>query len=133
MVPSFLSLTNGRDFFCFYLDKMDTNKKQVLEALIECKGIVTEACRKSGIARSTYYNWLSEDEEFKKEAEDAQEQAIDYVEGKLFSMIEDLDTTAAIFYLKTKGKKRGYVERQEMAVEGQLSVVWKETKTYDTK
>jgi hypothetical protein len=112
---------------------MDTKKKEVVEALSECYGIVTDACRKVGLARSTYYSWLSEDDEFKKAVEETQEEAIDFVEGKLFQKIngvrvrkttdektgEDVvydlppSDTAIIFYLKTKGKKRGYIEKTE--------------------
>jgi len=114
------------------MDKTDNNKKAVIEALQDCHGIVTDACKKTGVARSTFYQWLNEDADFKAAVEEAQEQAIDFVEGKLFQKINGVkigkmddegelnvyeqppSDTAIIFYLKTKGKKRGYIERQEL-------------------
>jgi hypothetical protein len=36
----------------------------------------------------------------------------------LHKQIQDGNPTSTIFYLKTKGKKRGYIERQEFAHEG---------------
>ena len=40
--------------------------------------------------------------------------ALDFAESQLHSQIKDGSTSATIFYLKTKGKKRGYVEKQEL-------------------
>jgi hypothetical protein len=42
--------------------------------------------------------------------------AIDFAESQLHKQIKEGNSTATIFFLKTKGKKRGYVERQEVDV-----------------
>ena len=46
------------------------------------------------------------------------EKQLDYAEGKLQEKIRTGDTTSIIFYLKTQGKGRGYVERQELSGPG---------------
>ena len=89
-----------------------TLKKAMIEALTKSLGIVTHACDKVGIARSTHYTWFNEDKEYKKEVESIKDVAIDYVESKLYGRIDDEDTTAMIFFLKTQGKSRGYIEKQ---------------------
>src|SRR6185295_6087395 len=77
-------------------------------------GVVSVACNNAGIARSTFYNW-KEDEEFYKAVEEVNEDAIDHVESKLFQLIDKEDTAATIFFMKTRAKKRGYVERTELS------------------
>lgn len=89
-------------------------KKQFIEALEKSLGVVTSACKKVNITRRTYYNWIEKDEKFKQECEAIQEIAIDFVESKLFENIQRNDTTAMIFYLKTKAKSRGYIEKQQI-------------------
>ncbi len=91
------------------------NKKEaLLKALEKSLGVVTTACKQLEISRATYYRWLSEDEEFSKSAKEIQDVALDFVESKLFEQIQESSTAATIFYLKTKGKRRGYVERSEL-------------------
>lgn len=93
----------------------DTEKRERLAALlVECKGIVSDACRAFGISRQTFYEWVKKDSVFAEMVEEAKEAAIDYVEGKLFSQIGQGDTTAIIFFLKTRGRNRGYSERLEV-------------------
>lgn len=106
---------------------MDNIKSEILEALEKYNGIVSTACASIGLARSTFYNWLNADAEFKLAVDEIQEVAIDFVESKLMEKITGIQVmgkdspydlppsdTAIIFYLKTKGKKRGYVEKQEI-------------------
>ncbi len=91
------------------------NKKgALLEALEKSLGVVTTACQKTGVSRATFYRWLKEDEAFSADVQAIQDVALDFAESKLFEQIQDGSTPATIFYLKTKGKRRGYVERQEL-------------------
>lgn len=92
----------------------NTLKKKMIEALVKSKGNVTNASKSIGIAPKTHYEWVKNDDEYKEEVDGVLDIAIDYVENKLFERIEDGDTTATIFYLKTIGKRRGYIERSEV-------------------
>lgn len=96
------------------MNKTEQHKKAIIEALEKSLGVVTTACRNVGVGRTTFYGWLETDEEFKKTVEDIQNIALDFAESQLHKQIGDGNTSATIFYLKTKGKKRGYIERQEI-------------------
>ena len=108
---------------------MDALKEKMIESLSKCKGIISIACRQNGISRQTHYNWCENDPEYKEAFESINEESIDHVECKLHELVDGItmgkekdggveiyerapDTTAIIFYLKTKGKRRGYVEKQ---------------------
>lgn len=97
-------------------ERTERKKKKFIEALREGRGIITYACQKIGISRKTYYDWYQNDSEFKMLADEVNDTTIDVVESKLLSAINEGNLTAIIFYLKTKGKKRGYVERTEHEV-----------------
>ena len=111
-------------------------KKAMLEALEKTLGVVTNACELAGVGRRTYYTWLEKDKKFKQSVEDINNVALDFAESKLYEKMNGVEVskgtnedgspkvysqppsdTALIFYLKTKGKSRGYVERQEIHTE----------------
>ena len=91
-------------------------KESFLEALEKSLGIVTVACRSTNTPRSTFYKWLKEDKEFSKQVRDIDNIALDFAESKLHKQIENDNHVSTIFYLKTKGKKRGYVEKSEVDI-----------------
>jgi len=90
-----------------------TAKKQMLAALEKSLGIVTVAIRNTGFSRTQYYQWLKEDEEFAQQVKDIDNITIDFAEAELYKQIKNGNPTSTIFFLKTKGKHRGYVERIE--------------------
>jgi hypothetical protein len=90
------------------------SKKRVLKALETSLGIVSAACKESEVSRTQFYKWIKEDEEFKQEVEELQNVVLDFAESTLHKLIADGNTAATIFFLKTKGKKRGFIEKSEL-------------------
>lgn len=88
-------------------------KRAMIEALKKSLGIVTIAAKQVGIDRDTHYRWYKTDTVYMAAVDDVQDIALDFAESQLHAQIKDKDTTATIFYLKTKGKGRGYIERKE--------------------
>jgi len=95
-------------------DNRDTLKKRMLEALERSLGVVTTAAKKADIARQTHYRWLKEDPEYAKSVKDIEDITLDFGESQLHMLMRDKNPAAVIFFLKTKGKARGYVESQEV-------------------
>jgi len=91
-------------------------KESMLKALEASLGVVTVACKSTGLPRATFYKWLKEDQEFATQVKDIENIALDFAESKLHNQIEKNNTSATIFYLKCRGKKRGYIERSELDI-----------------
>lgn len=83
-------------------------KRAMIEALNKTLGLVSHACKIVGIDRSTHYDWLRNDEEYKLAVESTNDLVLDMAESSLYKQISQGNTAATIFYLKTRGKKRGY-------------------------
>lgn len=99
--------------------KTETSKQLFLQAMLKTFGNVTSACKIVGISRGTPYNWCKDDLEFKKEFESDifEETFLDAIDSKLNKLaLIDENPTVLIFLAKTKGKKRGYIERNETEV-----------------
>lgn len=92
------------------------NKKEFLEALKRCAGNVSEAVRQVPIDRKTHYNWLESDPWYAAAVDAIKESLIDKAESVLQTLINDGNVPAVLFFLKTQGKRRGYIERTETDV-----------------
>lgn len=103
--------------------KFDGKKKAFLEAYEKTLGNITASCKSAGVSRQTYYNWVEQDEHFSTAISDLNESALDVAESVLKEIIvKQKNIVAVIFYLKTKGKARGYVEKQEVDLSGQIGL-----------
>jgi len=69
------------------------------------------------------------DEDYKAAVESISDIALDFAESQLHKQIKDGEVSSTIFYLKTKGKKRGYIEKTEVENSGSMTINWQETLT----
>lgn len=93
------------------------NKHNLLVALEANLGNVTLACRAVRLDRKTHYNYMRDDPDYKATVEALSEVALDFVEGCLFEQIQNGSAACTIFYMKTKGRKRGYIEHRALSPE----------------
>jgi AcrR family transcriptional regulator len=94
--------------------KMDNRKKEILDLYVKKACNVSAVCTAVGISRKTFYDYVNSDEEFAELIEDAKETLLDNAESILHKKILSEDTVSLLFFLKTKGKQRGYTERTEI-------------------
>ena len=108
------------------LSKTDIHKNAMVEAMEKSLGIVTTACKAVGISRETHYSWMREDPQYKAAIENLSNVAIDFAESQLHKRMKEGSDAAIIFFLKCRGKSRGYIERQEMDHSGEIKISVKE-------
>ena len=83
------------------------HKKAMIEALEKSLGVVTTAAKSVGIDRSTHYKWMENDPDYKEAVDSIQDIALDFAESQLHKQISNGEVSSTIFFLKTKGRKRG--------------------------
>ena len=113
-----------REMEALKTNKTNTKKEAMLEALERSLGIVTTACNAVGVGRTTHYQWMKDDPEYKQAVKDIDNRTLDFAESHLHKLIKEGNPAATIFFLKTKGKARGYVERQEIEVAEKKPLSW---------
>ena len=86
----------------------------IKKAIEDSGGIISTIAERLGCEWHTAKKYIESSEELKAAYDAESESVIDLAESKLIENIQENDNTAILFYLKTKGKKRGYIERNEI-------------------
>jgi len=88
---------------------------QIIEGLESVNGMVYLAARKIGCSAQTIYNRMKSNATIRAACDNARGELIDISEQKLRLAVMNGEPWAVAMVLKTIGKSRGYVERQEVA------------------
>ena len=90
--------------------------QQYKSELLQNGGNISVTAKKFRMDRNTLYSIINGSKELQDTLVQARETMLDFAEGLLHSQIKE-NPTLLIFFLKTQGKKRGYVERVEQSVD----------------
>lgn len=99
--------------------KIENNKKMLVEAMRNNLGIVSNACKEVGLARNTFYSYYDSDAEFKALIDEIDEITLDFAESQLLKKIEEGSERSILFYMKYKGRKRGYTDSLDITTGGE--------------
>ena len=95
-------------------------QEQMLEAIKGSQGLITKIQRKLDAMTGEHWNWETVDRWVHKwEACEAavkaeKEAMLDLAENNIFKELVNGDSATSKWYLKMKGKDRGYIETQEV-------------------
>ena len=102
--------------------RLSDKQKAFLETFEKSATNVSTACKKAGITRKTYYRWMNTNDTLKERVEDIRESMIDFAESMLYKNMKAGKETSTLFFLKTRGKSRGYVEKQEIEMNANVNM-----------
>ena len=97
--------------------------KQVSEVLVQHNGYHAPAAAALGVARNTLSAYIAKHPELRGVIEDCQETRLDTAEIALDRAVKNGEAWGVCFLLKCKGQKRGYIEKQQIDVSGEITQI----------
>lgn len=102
--------------------KRRLNKKIVIEALHQTQGAVYLAAKILGASHTAVYNYINKYPAITEIKDYYDNEMIDIAELGLMDALKNGEAWAIKYTLSTKGKVRGYVERQEIQQDGEVII-----------
>lgn len=97
--------------------------EQVEKALRKSQGLQTGAAKILGVTCQAISSRIKKSEYLQKVQNEIVENMLDASENVVHHhIVKEKNLTAAFFYLKTKGKHRGYVEKQQTEFSGEINI-----------
>ena len=108
-------------------NKNQFTAKQFINAIPGTGGIVSTIAKKVGCSWDTAKKYITTYSTISQAYTNECESVLDMAESKVISMMNKEDGAMLRYYLSTKGKARGYVERKEVEQSGNVTISWDDT------
>ena len=96
--------------------ELRVSDESIRDALDKTGGFLTLAAQRIGCSVRTIQRRVSAKADLQKALVEISDKKLDIAESSLMRAVQNGEAWAVCFYLKCKGKGRGYIERQEVAV-----------------
>ena len=100
-------------------EKIAKQKDLLVQSMEKHLGIVTAACKDANLSRETFYKYYRLDAEFKEKIDAINDYTLDFVEAQLLKKIKGGSERSILFYMRYKGRKRGYSDSLDITSGGQ--------------
>ena len=108
------------------MNKDRYTQRQVIDAIVQAKGIKAAAAQALGCSRQTVTNYIDRYPAVKAAYDEAVQSTIDLAQSKLIVLVEREEWPAIRFLLVTLGKDRGFTERTEFQAVGNLDALFQQ-------
>ena len=105
------------------MPKQRYTDKQIINAITRNRGLVFLAAQSLGCNPATIHHRAQKNPKIRVCIEDERGKILDFAEAKLLEAVKEGEAWAVCFLLKTQGKQRGYVERQEVKAETKVAIM----------
>jgi hypothetical protein len=89
-------------------------KAKIVRAIFDSGGIYESIAKKLGVRRETIMDIIGDDEVLQELRKQEHQRMLDIAEAKLFNAIKMGESYAISFFLRTRGRDRGYTEKTEI-------------------
>ena len=96
-----------------------------IAAIRDLHGNLSAVAKQLGVCRQTLYTYIERHPSVKDVVAESRETMLDNAESALYRAVLGGEAWAVCFFLKTQGKRRGYVERQEVTGAGGSEVIFR--------
>ena len=97
-------------------------REKMIQALRDTQGNVSRACAMIGVSRTSFNYHRDKYPEFNNRVIEVMDSLIDEAESALMDQIRGGNSSATIFFLKTRGRDRGYIEQTSHKEERNINV-----------
>jgi hypothetical protein len=98
--------------------KLPRSNTKIIEALQQNAGLMAPAARALGVSRNSLMIRIAKEPELRKVRDEAVEIMLDIAEGHLMNGIRSGDKKDVRYFLRTRGRNRGYGDRTEVVGDG---------------
>lgn len=103
------------------VDPSAAAKRRMIDAMGKHLSVVTYAAKEAGLQARSHYNWMRDDDDYRKEILELRQERVDFAVRKMLELVEDKDYRAIDKVARCNGGFDGWRDDLNVSVSGSVS------------